>query len=129
MTKKNRTWTIPIVIQNRSISSAEKFHISLIFKSNRSYTDLNVSGFIDMSQLNPGKVIYMLDKSSNSIIIFRSVNQVLGEINFKMRPRYRKFKLEVTLLAHLMRGREVFIEVDLIPEKPKVIKIKEELMD
>lgn len=126
--KKEQLWKIPLSIQNRSIAAADKYHISLTILTKRSCEKISLGTLKDMSFINPGKTIFMTPISGNTSVIYRGVNFVYDTINVKIKKPYRKIKYEVELLANMMRGRKITIELDLKINKPRIVLFKEELL-
>lgn len=100
-----KAWKIPVVLENNSSFAATEGTIMLEILNPDACESISVSGFNDVSDVNPGKRIFM---SSFPATIYRGLDMVQGDIAVSMkkiaRPK-RILKLGIELFASGMRAR------------------------
>ncbi len=116
-TKKDGTWHIPLVIENASSVFAENVQMTVEISNPEACESITADGLKDMSFLNPGARIFMIDVNRG---IHRGNNVMIGDIRVRMkkgkRPK-RRLDLEFTLYANRMRAIQYMYSLSLAQSK------------
>ena len=111
--KEDGRWEVPIIIRNDSSAIAEYVKLSVTIDNPLVCEEVVIPGFMDASDINPGKKIFMRKLDD---IIHRELNTIVGKINIKMkvdkRPK-RLLKFSITIYANKMRARTVNVSIHL----------------
>jgi len=110
---EDEAWKLPIAIENHSGAAAEHVHVSVEIINPSACEKIQAEKFRDVSYLNPGKCIYMVDYQG---VIHRGLNELAGTLKVSMRkgkrPR-RILRLIITIYASRMRARQWNVRVQL----------------
>jgi len=110
---EGEAWKLPIAIENRSSAVAEHVLVSVEITSPSACEKIQAEQFRDVSHLNPGKSIYMVNYQG---VIHRGLNEVVGRLKVSMRKgkRLRRvLRLIITIYAGRMRARRWNVRVQL----------------
>jgi len=105
--QEDRSFRIPIGIQNRSGAIAEHVTVSVKIENVTACESITPNNFYDSSDLNPGQKIYFCNFGG---VVYRGLNHILGHFIIKMKKdkRFkRRLDIEITLYANNMVAREV----------------------
>lgn len=101
------SWSIPIVIENRSNAFADDVDISVTIENPSSCESITVNQLRDTSSVNPGKRIFMVGLERG---IHRGMPIVVGTLKVKMKTSKRikrRLDISISTLANRMRARHV----------------------
>jgi hypothetical protein len=111
---KTGTWSIPIVLANKSSRVARDVNIIITVMNPKSFGNISATQSLkDASSVNPGKTVFIATLDSN---IHRGLNHVAGYLNVTLKTIRNPSKIlmmEIKLLADGMRGRSWVMEVKL----------------
>jgi hypothetical protein len=111
--QEDGSFKLPIVLVNDSSAIARDITVSVTAVNPHACLDFKMSGFKDMSELNPGSTIFM---KSPKDVVHRGLAMAIGHIEVTMAgariPR-RILEIEVTLYADKMRARSYSIRANL----------------
>lgn len=120
------SWSIPIIVNNRSIAFAEDVDVSVTIKNPSSCESITVTGFTDNSSLNPGDKIFTTELNRG---IHRGMPIVAGRLKIKMKKGKgvkRRLDLSISTYANRMRARNVKYTLTLAKSKFKISIIKDD---
>lgn len=126
--EKNEEWKIPIIVENRSSAAAEHVEISVTIENPRACEKIRIGGFRDVSDINPGKRMYMMDVPG---VIHRGLDTVLGHLYVKMhreKRRKRVLQVSITLYASKMRAQKWEFSVQLAKAGFRVRRLGNEFL-
>lgn len=122
------SWKIPIILKNHSSAAARDTEVSVTVSDETACESISSEGFIDQSEINPGKKIFMANVGRP---IFRGRNSLVGSLIVIMKkqkfPR-RKLELAVDIFATNMRAKQYIITVQLAKIGFAVKKIEEKYL-
>lgn len=107
------SWRVPIVIQNNSSAAAKDAEVSVTVINDSACDQILSDGFIDQSNINPGKKIYMSDVHAP---VFRGKGVVVGTLIVKMKKHKltrRKLELGIDVFATNMRAKTFTMVIQL----------------
>lgn len=99
---KQNEWKIPLVLENNSPAIAEHIVVMLTIDNPNSCASIDVHGFQDVSDINPGSSVY--SRSINQVI-HKGLPIRIGDLRVKMktnRQTLRSLKLTIEIFAHKM---------------------------
>ena len=112
------SWTIPILIDNRSTAFAEEVDVSVTIENPSSCESIAASPpFEDYSSINPGKRIFMVSLERG---IHRAMPVVVGDLRIRMKTSKRSMRrldISISTYANRMRAREVKYTLSLAKSK------------
>ncbi|NQT97598.1 MAG: ATP-binding protein [Candidatus Marinimicrobia bacterium] len=125
---ENKRWDIPIIIENRSSAIAEQIHISAEILNPNAFPNLSITHFDDVSAVNPGRTLFMYRQTEIPTIVHRGLKLITGQLLIHPNGRRRKLDLRFSLYANRMRGREIFLSLDLNRSQPGIKMISEDFL-
>jgi len=108
------SWSIPIIISNRSTAFAEDVDVSVTIENATVCDNISTSQFVDNSSINPGKRIFMVDLARG---VHKAMPVVVGTLIIKMKPSKRRLDISISTYANRMRAREVKYTLSLAKTK------------
>jgi hypothetical protein len=126
--EKNQSWVIPIVVENSSAAIGEHILISVTIENPSACESISSGEFRDVSDINPGKSILMLNIQG---VVHRGMNMVAGRILVTMKKAKRaKRRLDLTLevYANKMRARQFRFSVKLAKRGFSVKNVGEQFL-
>jgi hypothetical protein len=124
-TEADGTWTVPILLTNRSSAVAENIKVSVSVENFEACDAVSLSQFSDASEVNPGNKIFM---SKDIGAIHRGLNAVVGSLRVKMKMHKhakRVLRLHVSIYANQMRARAVHATISLAKKGFSVTRVSE----
>jgi len=100
---------LPITLSNGSSAVARFITVSLEIINPDFAGNFSLSEFQDVSDINPGKKIFVL--KANEDVIHRGLNAHIGRLRFRKPERDGKLSLDVKIFADKMRARAVRFEL------------------
>lgn len=111
------SWSIPIIVKNRSTAFAEDVDVSVTINNPVSCESITASQFKDNSSVNPGVKIFMNDLERG---VHRGMPVVAGTLRIKMKKGKgikRRLDLSIGTYANRMRARTVKYTLTLAKSK------------
>jgi len=124
-TETDGTWTVPIILTNRSSAVAENIKMSVTVENPAACDSVLLPEFRDSSEVNPGSKIFM---STDMGVIHRGLNNLVGSLRVKMKKHKqakRVLKLRVSIYANRMRARSVHATISLAKKGFSVTRVSE----
>ena len=100
-------WEVPISIENRSSAVGQHLMVSLEVLNPSACDEISVTGFRDVSQVNPGKTMF---HNNPDIVVYRGMSSIIGRLRVKMKVVKRAkriLRLRILVYADKMRARQV----------------------
>lgn len=121
----NGVWNIPIILENRSSAVAEFTEVTVVVSNPEACASIEPKGFHDVSDVNPGKRIFMVEAHKP---IHRGLNSVVGAMRVSMkkgkRPK-RVLSLVISVYASRMRARRWNMTVQLAQKGFSIKKVSD----
>lgn len=111
------SWSIPIIVENRSSAFAEDVDISVTIENPSSCESITANDFEDNSSVNPGRTIFMTRLERG---IHRGLPMVVGTLRVKMKTTKRikrRLDISISTYANRMRARNVYYTLTLARSK------------
>ncbi|KKL15736.1 hypothetical protein LCGC14_2502620, partial [marine sediment metagenome] len=122
------SWSIPIIIDNRSTAYAEDMDVSVTIINPSSCENITASKFRDTSDINPGMKVFMASLERG---IHRGMPVVVGTLKVKMKTSKRikrRLDISISTYANRMRARNVKYTLTLAKSKFTVKTISDDYM-
>ncbi len=120
--KTDNSWTIPIILSNKSSAVAKDVEISVTIINDDACSHISGQNFQDQSALNPGKKILM---GASQKSIYKGKDIMVGKLNIKMKIKEvrltRKLSLGINIFCSEMRAKSYSVTI-LLTQKGFVLK-------
>lgn len=124
----DESWSIPIIVNNRSTAFAEDVDVSVTINNPSSCEKVTATQFKDNSSVNPGVKIFMKDLERG---IHRGMPVVAGTLRIKIKKGKgikRRLDISISTYANRMRARTVKYTLTLAKSKFTVKLISDEFV-
>ncbi len=122
--KPDGSWKIPFILTNQSSTAARDTEVSVTINNETSCDQISGEGFIDESEVNPGRKIFMMDVKGP---IYRGKNMLVGSLIVKMKkikvPK-RKLDLTIDIFSSNMRAKTYSMSIQLAKKGFSVKRIE-----
>ena len=121
-------WEVPIGVENRSSAVGQHIVVSVEVLNPSACDEISATDFRDVSHINPGKTLFIVDFLR---VVHRGMRMVAGTLRVKMKVGKRAkrvLRLEIEVYADKMHAREVAASVHLAKKQISVELKKERYM-
>jgi hypothetical protein len=122
-------WKIPITLSNYSNYTAKNTKVAVGLNNPDACERIDFSGFIDQSDINPGKKIYITQTLREPI--YKKLDSVIGEMRITMKklkiPK-RLLDLTVKIYSEGMRARYQRIKIYLFKKRFRIKEVERDYL-
>lgn len=117
---EEKYWLVPIRLVNESSAIGENVHVNVEILNHDSCEKVVAENFNDVSNVNPGSRVYMVDVKG---VVHRGLPIVIEKLKIKMKKGAIKVSIRIDIFANKMRAKSDKFNLYLNRKKFKIKKI------